>query len=126
MTRANRPPLSERHVVRANLYAPDLTRMRDVSRQELQVTHREYELHGGIGSEHHVQLFDEPDSRVEGVANFLYRGWLGGGPLLVVARPINWALIQARLQARGCPGGGDHRRGPAGRARRGDDAGQLP
>jgi MEDS: MEthanogen/methylotroph, DcmR Sensory domain len=67
------------------------------------VTHREYELHGGIASEHCVQLFDEPDSRVEGVTNFLYRGWLSGGPLLVVARPINWALIQARLQAKGCP-----------------------
>jgi hypothetical protein len=67
------------------------------------VTHREYELHGGFASEHHVQLFDEPDSRVEGVANFLFRGWLGGGPLLVVARPLNWALIQARLQAKGCP-----------------------
>ena len=67
------------------------------------MTHREYELHGGIASEHHLQLFDEPESRVEGVANFLYGGWLGGGPLLVVARPINWALIQARLEAMGCP-----------------------
>jgi hypothetical protein len=66
------------------------------------VTHREYELHGGT-SEHHVQLFDEPDSRVEGVANFLYRGWLSGGPLLVVARPLHWTLIQARLQTKGCP-----------------------
>jgi len=67
------------------------------------VTHREYELHGGFASEHHVQLFDEPDSRVEGVANFLHRGWLSGGPLLVVARPLNWVLIQARLQTKGCP-----------------------
>jgi hypothetical protein len=67
------------------------------------VTHREYELHGGIAGEHQIQLFDEPDSRVEGVANFLYRAWQGGGPLLVVARPINWALIEARLQAKGCP-----------------------
>lgn len=66
------------------------------------MTHREYELHGGT-SEHHVQLFDEPDSRVEGVANFLYRGWLSGGPLLVVARPLHWTLIQARLQTKGCP-----------------------
>ena len=66
------------------------------------MTHREYELHG-FASEHHVQLFDEPDSRVEGVANFLHRGWLSGGPLLVVARPLNWALIQARLQSKGCP-----------------------
>ena len=50
-----------------------------------------------------VQPFDEPDSRVEGVANFLYRGWVSGAPLLVVARPINWALIHARLKAKGCP-----------------------
>ena len=67
------------------------------------MTRREYELHGGFASEHHVQLFDETDSRVEGVANFLHRGWLTGGPLLVVARPLNWALIQARLQTKGCP-----------------------
>ena len=67
------------------------------------MTHRERVLHGDIASEHLVQLFDESDSRVEGVANFLYRGWQGNGPLLVVARPINWALIQARLEAKGCP-----------------------
>lgn len=67
------------------------------------MTHREYEMHGGIGSEHRFQLFDEPDSRVEGVARFLYSGWQGGEPLLVVARPLHWALIQARLEANGCP-----------------------
>jgi hypothetical protein len=56
-----------------------------------------------VASEHLVQLFDEPDSRVEAVAAFLYRGWCAGAPLLVVARPINWALIEARLEAMGCP-----------------------
>jgi hypothetical protein len=65
------------------------------------VTHRARLLHGH--SEHLVQLFDEPDSRVEGVASFLYRGWVSGAPLLVVVRPSNWALIQARLTAKGCP-----------------------
>ena len=39
----------------------------------------------------------------EGVASFLYRGWVSGAPLLVVARPINWALIHARLKGKGCP-----------------------
>jgi hypothetical protein len=67
------------------------------------MTHRERVLRGDIASEHLVQLFDEPDSRVEAVAAFLYRGWLAGAPLLVVARPINWALIEARLEVMGCP-----------------------
>jgi hypothetical protein len=67
------------------------------------MTHRERVLRGGMASEHLVQLFDEPDSRVEAVAAFLYRGWLAGAPLLVVARPINWALIEARLEVMGCP-----------------------
>jgi len=67
------------------------------------MTHRERVLHGDVASEHLVQLFDEPDSRVEAVAAFLYRGWLAGAPLLVVARPINWALIGARLEVMGCP-----------------------
>jgi hypothetical protein len=56
-----------------------------------------------MASEHLVQLFDEPESRVEGVAAFLYRGWRAGAPLLVVARPVNWTLISARLEALGCP-----------------------
>ena len=67
------------------------------------MTHRERVLRGDVASEHLVQLFDEPDSRVEAVAAFLYRGWLAGAPLLVVARPINWALIEARLEVMGCP-----------------------
>jgi hypothetical protein len=67
------------------------------------MTHRERVRRGDGASEHLVQLFDEPDSRVEAVAAFLYRGWLAGAPLLVVARPINWALIEARLEVMGCP-----------------------
>ena len=65
--------------------------------------HRERVLRGDVASEHLVQLFDEAESRVEGVASFLHRGWRAGAPLLVVARPINWTLISARLQALGCP-----------------------
>jgi hypothetical protein len=67
------------------------------------MTHSKRVLRGDVASEHLVQLFDEPDSRVEAVAAFLYRGWLAGAPLLVVARPINWALIEARLEVMGCP-----------------------
>jgi len=67
------------------------------------MTHREPVLRGDRASEHLVQLFDEPESRAEGVANFLFNGWLDGAPLLVVARPANWALIKGRLDAKGCP-----------------------
>lgn len=67
------------------------------------MTHRERVIRGDVASEHLVQLFDEPESRVEGVASFLYRGWRGGAPLLVVARAVNWALISARLESLGCP-----------------------
>lgn len=51
------------------------------------MNHRERVLCGDIASEHLVQLFDEMESRVEGVASFLRRGWRAGAPLLVVARP---------------------------------------
>ena len=44
------------------------------------MTHRERVLRGEVASEHLVQLFDEPDSRVEAAAAFLYRGWLAAVP----------------------------------------------
>jgi hypothetical protein len=67
------------------------------------VTHRERVLHGDVASEHLVQLFDEPDSRAEAVAGFLYQGWRAGAPLLVVAQPHNLTMIKVRLEAKGCP-----------------------
>jgi hypothetical protein len=57
---------------------------------------------GPAPSEHLLQLFDEPESRAESVAAFLYEGWRSGAPLLVVARPANLALIQRRLEQLGC------------------------
>jgi hypothetical protein len=66
------------------------------------MTHCERVLHGKVASEHLVQLFDEPETRIEAVAQFLFHGWKLGGPLLVVARASNWALISARLEALGC------------------------
>jgi hypothetical protein len=67
------------------------------------MTHRERVLHGTVASEHLVQLFDEPETRIEAVAQFLFHGWRAGSPLLVVARAANWAPIAARLEALGCP-----------------------
>ena len=67
------------------------------------MTHREHVFKGEIASEHLVQLFDEPESRAEGVAEFLYTGWQSASTLLVVARPSHWAFIATRLEARGCP-----------------------
>lgn len=66
------------------------------------MTHRERVLRGDVNSEHLVQLFDEPESRAEAVAAFLYEGWRAGLPLLVVARPGNWALMAAQLELLGC------------------------
>lgn len=67
------------------------------------MTHRERVQRGDVTSEHLAQLFDELESRVEGVAAFLYRGWCAGAPLLVVARAAHWAAISARLESLGCP-----------------------
>ena len=67
------------------------------------MTLRERVLRGDVASEHLVQLFDESESRAEGVAAFLYKAWRAGGPLLVVATPAHWSLISARLEGLGCP-----------------------
>ena len=64
--------------------------------------HQDPVFHGNVSTEHMVQLFDEPESRAEGVAAFLYRALCDGAPLLVVARPINWTPIRARLESMGC------------------------
>ena len=65
--------------------------------------HRERVLRGTVRSEHHVHLFDEPDSLVAAVGAFLAAGWARGDNLLVVARPANWALTSSELEALGCP-----------------------
>ena len=66
-------------------------------------SHRERVLHGTVASEHVVQLFDEPESLVACVASHLIDGWKRGDNLLVVARPENWALTSAELDACGYP-----------------------
>ena len=60
-------------------------------------------MHGTVSSEHLVQLFDETESLVAGVSAFLFEAWKRGDHLLVVARPPNWVLTAAELEARGCP-----------------------
>ena len=65
--------------------------------------HRERVFKGDVSSEHLVQLFDEPESLVSGVADFLYAGWSRGDNLIVVARSAHWALTSKELEARGCP-----------------------
>lgn len=62
-------------------------------------------VRGQVSSEHLVHLFDEPESLVAAVADFLLEGWSRSDNLLVVARAANWALTAAELQARGCPVG---------------------
>lgn len=66
------------------------------------MNHRERVLHGDVASEHLVQLFGESESRAEAVATFLYQGWRAGAPLLVMARPTNWAMLAKRLEGLGC------------------------
>ena len=65
--------------------------------------HRERVVRGNVSSEHVVQLFDEPESLVAALSDFLVEGWRRGDTLLVVAKPANWALTAPELEARGCP-----------------------
>ena len=57
---------------------------------------------GRVSSEHVAQLFDEPESLVAALSDFLFSGWNRGDHLLVVARPAHWALTAPELEARGC------------------------
>ena len=58
---------------------------------------RERVIKGQISSDHVVQFFDSDESRASCVASFLAEGYRAGDPLLVVARPSNWAAIIAEL-----------------------------
>jgi hypothetical protein len=58
---------------------------------------RERVIKGEISSDHVVQFFDSDESRASCVASFLAEGYRAGEPLLVVARPANWAAIVAEL-----------------------------
>jgi hypothetical protein len=61
------------------------------------MTVRERVIKGQISSDHVVQFFDSDESRATCVASFLAEGYRAGEPLLVVARPSNWAAIVAEL-----------------------------
>src|SRR3954469_9773779 len=50
--------------------------------------------------DHTGQFFDTDESRAYHVAAFLAEGYAAGQPLLVVARPIHWALVVEHLEAR--------------------------
>lgn len=54
-------------------------------------------------SEHIVQFFDSDESRADNVATFLADGYRAGEPVVVIARPVNWALMTERLQFLGVP-----------------------
>jgi hypothetical protein len=54
-------------------------------------------------TEHIVQLFDTVNSLANAVSTFLNEGWQRGDHLLVVAKPVHWALTSERLERRGCP-----------------------
>jgi hypothetical protein len=64
---------------------------------------RECVVRGPIASEHIVQFFDSDESRVECVADFLAEGYRAGEPVIVVARPANWASAFEQLEAQGIP-----------------------
>ena len=67
------------------------------------MTVRERVVRGPVASEHTVQFFDSDESRAECVAAFLAEGYHAGEPLIVVARPVNWASISDLLQTQGVP-----------------------
>lgn len=67
------------------------------------IYHRERIVHGHVSSEQIVQLFDDMDSMVTAVADFLDEGRREGANLLVVARATHWDGTSVRLEAAGCP-----------------------
>jgi hypothetical protein len=67
------------------------------------MTVRESVIRGQVSSEHVVQFFDSDESRAECVAMFLADGYRAGEPLLVVARPANWAAMIEQLERLNVP-----------------------
>jgi len=67
------------------------------------MTVRNHVIRGAIASEHIVQFFDSDESRADNVASFLAEGYRAGEPLVVIARPVNWALMMERLLCLGVP-----------------------
>lgn len=52
----------------------------------------------GRGTSHVVQLFDEPDSRADAVAEFVREGLARGETVLVLASLPTWAAVAERLE----------------------------
>lgn len=50
---------------------------------------------------HVVQFFDSDETRHEAVASFLSEGYLGGGSLILIARPPNATAVLDRLERAG-------------------------
>ena len=67
------------------------------------MTVRNHVIRGAVATEHIVQFFDSDESRADNVAAFLAAGYRDGEPMVVVARPVNWALIAERLEFLGVP-----------------------
>lgn len=67
------------------------------------MTVRNRTVRGRISSEHIVQFFDTDESRAQNVATFLAQGYAAGEPIVVIARPVNWAAMIERLEALGVP-----------------------
>lgn len=67
------------------------------------MTVRKHVIRGAIASEHIVQFFDSDESRADSVASFLADGYRAGEPIVVIVRPVNWALMMERLQFLGVP-----------------------
>jgi hypothetical protein len=67
------------------------------------MTVRNHVIRGAVASEHIVQFFDSDESRADNVASFLADGHRAGEPMVVVVRPVNWALIAERLEFLGVP-----------------------
>lgn len=67
------------------------------------MTVRNHVIRGAVASEHIVQFFDSDESRADNVASFLADGHRAGEPMVVIVRPVNWALITERLELLGVP-----------------------
>jgi hypothetical protein len=52
---------------------------------------------------HVVQFFDADETRHEAVASFLSQGYLSGGSLILIARPLNSTAALDRLEQAGAP-----------------------
>jgi len=67
------------------------------------MTVRECVVRGSVASEHIVQFFDSDESRAECVAGFLAEGITKREPVIIVAKPKNWAATLTQLDSQRVP-----------------------